>query len=209
MFLFGCLFCFGLDCFMFVFCFSFFLICWFCIWFFVVGLFCIKTDSVATFNTYSSSKYSDLTWFSLGMIVAIGLITRMIALLYVNYNLFACFDVLKVFGFQWYWVYYVGFDLKLFVVHVVDSDLLLGDLRLLLCMNSCWLFSLCVYKLVLSSSDVVHSFVVVCLGLKVDLLPGLCVDMYVLWFSPGLYYGQCSELCGVLHGFMPVMLFCV
>ena len=46
-------------------------------------------------NSFSSSKFADLSWFALGLLVASGLVIRMISLLYINYNMFACFDVLK------------------------------------------------------------------------------------------------------------------
>jgi len=74
-----------------------------------------------------------------------------------------------------------------------------------LCSALLCLFSLCVYKVWLSAVDVIHSFVVVCLGVRCDCIPGRCNEVLLFGLYVGLFYGQCSELCGVLHGFMPVV----
>ena len=60
-----------------------------------------------------------------------------------------------------------------------------------------------------TSSDVIHSFTVPSLGFKVDAVPGRLntISMYIM--ELGHYYGQCSELCGVNHGFMPIEIYCV
>merc|ERR1711916_401054 len=90
---------------------------------------------------------------------------------------------------------------------LLESDYFVGDLRLLQCSQCLFLFSLCMYKFWLSSIDVIHSFTIACLGIKCDCIPGRCVELLLFCFFSGLFYGQCSELCGVLHGFMPISLF--
>jgi len=64
-------------------------------------------------------------------------------------------------------------------------------------------------SITVTSSDVIHSFAVPSLGIKVDAVPGRLntVSMYIM--ELGHYYGQCSELCGVNHGFMPIEIYCV
>ena len=59
-------------------------------------------------------------------------------------------------------------------------------------------------QLLVSSNDVIHSFAVPSLGLKIDAIPGRLQSTEMVVHRPSTYYGQCSELCGVLHGFMPV-----
>lgn len=61
-------------------------------------------------------------------------------------------------------------------------------------------------RLLVSSMDVIHSFAVPALGLKIDAIPGRLNSIGFLIDRPGIYYGQCSELCGILHGFMPIAL---
>ena len=55
-----------------------------------------------------------------------------------------------------------------------------------------------------NQSDVIHSFAVPALGLKIDAIPGRLNQTSVLVEREGVYYGQCSEICGVHHGFMPI-----
>ncbi len=81
-----------------------------------------------------------------------------------------------------------------------------GDLRVLCCNLSCCFCCDVLYKLVFVSLDVIHSFVILVLGLKVDCIPGRLNEVVVFVLVPGMYYGQCSELCGVLHGFMPITI---
>jgi len=64
-------------------------------------------------------------------------------------------------------------------------------------------------SLTVTASDVIHSFAVPALGIKIDAVPGRLntVSLYIM--ELGHYYGQCSELCGVNHGFMPIEIYCV
>jgi heme/copper-type cytochrome/quinol oxidase subunit 2 len=61
-------------------------------------------------------------------------------------------------------------------------------------------------RFVTTSSDVIHSFAVPALGLKLDAVPGRLNQQFVLPNSVGLFYGQCSEICGANHSFMPISL---
>jgi len=66
----------------------------------------------------------------------------------------------------------------------------------------------CLYKIITTSSDVIHSFSVPTLGLKIDSVPGRLKEVKTLALMPGVYFGQCSELCGVNHSYMPIKLEC-
>jgi heme/copper-type cytochrome/quinol oxidase subunit 2 len=61
-------------------------------------------------------------------------------------------------------------------------------------------------KLIITSKDVLHSFAVPALGIKMDAVPGRLNQVTVFITQPGVYYGQCSELCGVNHAFMPITI---
>ncbi len=61
-------------------------------------------------------------------------------------------------------------------------------------------------KLVITAKDVLHSFAIPALGIKMDAVPGRLNQITVHIFKSGMFYGQCSELCGVNHGFMPIVL---
>jgi cytochrome c oxidase subunit 2 len=61
-------------------------------------------------------------------------------------------------------------------------------------------------RLLITSSDVLHSWAVPNLGIKVDAVPGRLNQFIVEIKRPGVFYGQCSELCGPFHGFMPIVV---
>ena len=64
----------------------------------------------------------------------------------------------------------------------------------------------CHIRLIITGSDVLHSFAVPSLGLKLDAVPGRLNQVSFLCERPGTFYGQCSEICGVWHGFMPIVV---
>ena len=59
-------------------------------------------------------------------------------------------------------------------------------------------------RLIVTGADVIHSWAVPSLGIKIDAVPGRLNQTSILAERPGLFYGQCSEICGVWHGFMPI-----
>ena len=61
-------------------------------------------------------------------------------------------------------------------------------------------------RFIVTAADVLHDFAVPSLGLKIDCCPGRLNQTSVLIEREGTYYGQCSELCGVMHGFMPIVV---
>jgi len=61
-------------------------------------------------------------------------------------------------------------------------------------------------RLIITSSDVLHAWAVPSLGIKMDAVPGRLNQVYTYLLRPGIFYGQCSELCGVNHGFMPIKI---
>lgn len=61
-------------------------------------------------------------------------------------------------------------------------------------------------RLLITSTDVIHSFAIPSMGLKVDACPGRINAVTILPTRGGVYYGQCSEICGVNHAFMPICM---
>jgi cytochrome c oxidase subunit 2 len=115
---------------------------------------------------------------------------------------------LKAIGRQWYWTYeYPDQENLTFDAYMVaDGDLQAGQRRLLTTDNAVVLPTDTNIRLQTTASDVIHSWAMQPFGIKVDAVPG---HLNELWFNiqePGIYYGQCSELCGVNHAFMPIMI---
>jgi heme/copper-type cytochrome/quinol oxidase subunit 2 len=129
---------------------------------------------------------------------------------------------LKVVGRQWYWSYeYNAFDDKLdddqssIMSDIVsfdsymDQDVETGVFRLLKTDNDIYLPVHHHVRVLVTSSDVIHSWAVPALGVKVDACPGRLNQISLYVARVGYYFGQCSELCGVNHAFMPISLLAV
>ena len=92
-------------------------------------------------------------------------------------------------------------NIEVNLINEVESDffrLLTVDNKIILPVNT-------PIKLIVTSVDVLHSFAVPAWGVKIDAIPGRLSEQIIVIERPGLYWGQCSELCGPYHGFMPVV----
>lgn len=118
---------------------------------------------------------------------------------------------IKAIGRQWYWTYeYPQQDpLKTFSFDsamIEDKDLKPGQPRLLSVDRPLIAPVDTMVRILVTSSDVLHSFALPALGIKRDCVPGRINETWFYVRKPGMYYGQCSELCGSNHGFMPIAL---
>jgi cytochrome c oxidase subunit 2 len=124
---------------------------------------------------------------------------------------------IKAIGHQWYWEYeYSDYldesgpcearDIQFDSYMLPDSELELGQLRLLETDNRVVVPVDTHIRLIVTANDVIHDFAVPALGIKVDGLPGRLNQVSVVINREGVFYGQCSELCGVYHGFMPIVI---
>lgn len=116
-------------------------------------------------------------------------------------------------GHQWYWSYqypdflnsdeeFIEFDSYI----IPESDLEEGDLRMLEVDNRVILPELTHVRFILTAGDVIHSFAVPSLGIKCDAYPGRLNQVSVFVNREGVFYGQCSEICGILHSSMPIVI---
>ncbi len=113
----------------------------------------------------------------------------------------------KVVGRQWFWQYEYPDDKIAFDSYMIpDNQLKPNQHRLLDTDNSLVLPVDTDIRILVTAGDVIHSFAVPALGLKIDAVPGRINETWVRITKPGQYYGQCSELCGIGHGFMPISL---
>jgi len=119
----------------------------------------------------------------------------------------------KVIGHQWYWSYEIGCSGPLFKsistqsITSFDSYMLSNStLRLLEVDNVLFVPAGIPLTFFITSVDVIHSWAVPSLGVKVDAIPGRLNQVCITVFDVNIYRGQCSELCGINHGFMPINL---
>nr|QFZ93460.1 cytochrome oxidase subunit II [Megascolecidae sp. SC201715-07] len=115
---------------------------------------------------------------------------------------------IKVVGHQWYWSYEytdflnVGFDSYM----LPTSELSMGDYRLLEVDNRIAIPMRLEARFLITAADVIHSWTVPSLGVKVDAVPGRLNQISFTPLVPGVFYGQCSEICGANHSFMPIAI---
>nr|ULQ69062.1 cytochrome c oxidase subunit 2 [Centrolepis aristata] len=120
---------------------------------------------------------------------------------------------LKAIGHQWYWTYeysdYCNSDdqaLTFDSYMLADDDLELGQLRLLEVDNRVIVPVKTHLRMILTSADVLHSWAVPSLGVKCDAVPGRLNQTPIFLQREGVFYGQCSEICGTNHAFMPIVV---
>jgi cytochrome c oxidase subunit 2 len=171
-----------------------------------------KTNPVSDKFTHSSLLEIVWTIIPAGILLLIAIPS--FALLYSLDELIDPVLTLKIIGHQWYWTYeysdYVsleGGDTLSFDSYMVASDdLLKGSFRLLEVDNRIVLPINSHIRLLVTAADVLHSWTIPSFGVKLDACPGRLSQASLFIKREGVYYGQCSEICGVNHGFMPIVV---
>jgi len=113
---------------------------------------------------------------------------------------------IKVIGKQWYWDVEYS-DIVAYSSYMIPTEELTpGQFRLLEVDNRIVLPIDTQIRVIVSSGDVIHSWAIPSLGIKTDAIPGRLNQTSITLNREGVFYGQCSELCGVGHGFMPIVI---
>ena len=188
-------------------------------------LFTVGWTLVSTMLRYSSkespisSKYSnhgtliELIWTITPALILILIAFPSFKLLYLMDEITDPSMSVLAEGHQWYWSYqypdflnsdgdFIEFDSYL----VPESDLEKGTLRMLEVDNRVIVPELTHIRLIITAADVIHSFGCPSLGIKCDAYPGRLNQVSMFINREGTFYGQCSELCGVLHSSMPIVI---
>jgi cytochrome c oxidase subunit 1 len=150
----------------------------------------------------------EIVWTILPCLVLLLIAIPSFSLLYAIEDFNTIESTIKVIGNQWYWSYEFpanGFEKSFDSVMIPEIDLKDG-LRLLEVDNRLLLPVEKQIRLFITSTDVLHSWAVPSLGVKLDACPGR-LNQVALWINRrGVYYGQCSEICGINHSFMPIVI---
>nr|AIA22571.1 cytochrome c oxidase subunit II [Neopsylla paranoma] len=154
------------------------------------------------------SQNIEIIWTILPAITLIFIALPSLRLLYLLDDLNNPLMTLKSIGHQWYWSYeYSDFNLIEFDSYMTPSkELNLDSFRLLDVDNRVTLPMNSQIRVLITASDVLHSWTVPSLGIKVDATPGRLNQTNFLINRPGLFFGQCSEICGANHSFMPIVI---
>nr|QKD74988.1 cytochrome c oxidase subunit 2 [Suillia sp. HeleYD1] len=165
------------------------------------------------FNKYTNryllhGQTIEMIWTILPAIVLLFIAFPSLRLLYLLDEINEPSVTLKAIGHQWYWSYeYSDFlNIEFDSYMIPTNELSTNGFRLLDVDNRIVLPTNSQIRILVTAADVIHSWTIPALGVKVDGTPGRLNQTNFLMNRPGLFYGQCSEICGANHSFMPIVI---
>nr|YP_010409651.1 cytochrome c oxidase subunit II [Cebus olivaceus]URH14393.1 cytochrome c oxidase subunit II [Cebus olivaceus]URH14497.1 cytochrome c oxidase subunit II [Cebus albifrons]URH14510.1 cytochrome c oxidase subunit II [Cebus olivaceus]WOX61168.1 cytochrome c oxidase subunit II [Cebus albifrons] len=161
-----------------------------------------------THTSTMNAQEIETIWTILPAIILIMIALPSLRILYMTDEFNKPYLTLKAIGHQWYWSYeYSDYEDLFFDSYIMPTYYLQpGEFRLLEVDNRTTLPMEADIRMLISSQDVLHSWTVPSLGVKADAIPGRLNQAMLASMRPGLFYGQCSEICGSNHSFMPIVL---
>src|SRR5688500_10689034 len=154
-------------------------------------------------STRTHNVILEIVWTVVPVVILITIAVPSFKLLYYMDRTENPDMTLKVTGFQWYWGYEypdngnISFNSN--IIKDADIDASKGQIRKLSTDNPVVLPVDTNIQLLVTAADVLHAFAVPSFGVKIDAVPGRLNETWVRIEKPGVYYGQCSELCGANH----------
>ena len=165
-----------------------------------------KANPVASKTTHNTLL--EIIWTTIPILILVVIAIPSLRLHYFMQHVVEPQMTLKVVGYQWYWHYEYpdqgGFGFDSYIRK--GNDLKEGDHRLLAVDNRVVVPVDTTIRVLVTGADVIHSFAVPAFGIKRDGIPGRLNETWFKATRTGTFYGQCSELCGVGHGFMPIVV---
>jgi cytochrome c oxidase subunit 2 len=165
-----------------------------------------KRNPVPSKTTHNTML--EVIWTVVPVIILLIIAVPSFRLLYYTDRVEDADMTLKAIGHQWYWSYeYPDHgDFTFDALMLEDDELEEGQPRLLATDEAVVLPVGAKIRLLTTADDVIHSWAIPAFGVKMDSVPGRVNETWFQINREGTYYGQCSELCGTLHGFMPIMI---
>jgi len=157
-------------------------------------------------STTSHNTLLEIAWTVIPVMILVVIAIPSFRLLYKELVIPTADLTVKATGYQWYWGYEypdngdISFDSNM----VAAADLQPGQPRLLAADNPLVVPVDETVRVIVTGADVIHSFALPSFGVKVDAIPGRLNETWFRAEKTGTYYGQCSELCGQSHAFMPI-----
>nr|AGN71475.1 cytochrome c oxidase subunit II [Pristimantis thymelensis] len=167
----------------------------------------LMTTDLSNTNTIDAQEI-EMIWTIMPAIILIVIALPSLRILYLMEEIGSPDVTVKAIGHQWYWTYEysdlvnLGFDSYM----TPPQDLFPGHFRLLEVDNRMTTPVGMTIRTLVTAEDVLHSWAVPALGVKTDAIPGRLSQTSFLTPQPGLFYGQCSEICGANHSFMPIVI---
>jgi cytochrome c oxidase subunit 2 len=173
---------------------------------YVIWRFSEKRNPTPSKTTHNTAI--EVLWTAVPLMILFVIAIPSFKLLYFADRIEEADMTLKATGVQWYWNYqypdHGGFEFDAYMV--ADADLQEGQKRLLDTDNLVVLPVDTNIRLLIAASDVLHAFALPAMGIKLDAVPGQVNETWVRINEEGTYYGQCSELCGTGHSYMPITI---
>ena len=156
-------------------------------------------------STTSHNTMIEVLWTLIPCIILIVMAVPSFKVLYSQDTIPKADVTIKAIGYQWYWGYeYPDEKIAFDSLMIEDKDLKPGEPRLLATDTKIVVPVNKVVKVMITSSDVNHAWAMPAFGVKRDAIPGRINETWFKAEKEGIYYGQCSELCGIKHAFMPI-----
>lgn len=149
----------------------------------------------------------ELIWTIVPAVTLIFIALPSLRLLYLIDELRSPIITVKTIGHQWYWSYEISdFKSTEFDSYIIPREDKNYNFRLLDVDNRLALPYKSQIRFIISSTDVIHSWTIPSMGIKIDASPGRLNQTRLIRNRPGLYFGQCSEICGINHSFIPIVV---
>nr|YP_010550106.1 cytochrome c oxidase subunit II [Neotrygon indica]UDP58216.1 cytochrome c oxidase subunit II [Neotrygon indica] len=169
---------------------------------------------VTTVSTKLTNKYIldsqeiEIIWTIVPALILILIALPSLRILYLMDELNDPHITIKALGHQWYWSYeYTDYqDLEFDSYMIQTEDLSPGQFRLLETDHRMVVPMQSPIRVLVTAEDVLHAWTVPALGVKIDAVPGRLNQTAFIISRPGIFYGQCSEICGANHSFMPIVV---
>jgi cytochrome c oxidase subunit 2 len=166
-----------------------------------------RKSKVTNISKTTHSLPLEIIWFVIPTIIVGVLAFQNAKLLRMQEKIPKIEMTLKAIGHQWYWSYqYPEHQGVSFDSYIKGENFTEGDLKLFSVDNNIVLPIDTNVRLQVTAGDVIHSWGVPAFGVKIDAIPGRLNEAWFNVKKPGIYYGQCYELCGPGHGFMPIVV---
>ncbi len=161
-----------------------------------------------TSNNIFEAQEIETVWTILPAVTLLFLALPSLRLLYLIDEVTNPSFTIKTIGHQWYWRYEYSdfFNIEFDSYITPTEDLKEGEFRLLEVDNRAVLPMQTEVRILVTAADVIHSWTVPRLGVKLDAIPGRLNQLGIYISRPGVYYGQCSEICGANHSFIPIAI---
>nr|YP_002970906.1 cytochrome c oxidase subunit II [Trionyx triunguis]BAH79148.1 cytochrome c oxidase subunit 2 [Trionyx triunguis] len=167
----------------------------------------MMTTKLTHTNTMNAQEV-EIIWTILPAIVLITIALPSLRVLYLMDEINNPYLTIKAMGHQWYWTYeYTDYENLEFDSYMIPTqDLTKGHFRLLEVDHRMVIPMESPIRMLISAEDVLHSWAMPSLGVKTDAIPGRLNQTTFTTTRPGIFYGQCSEICGANHSFMPIVV---